>query len=77
MAPPATFGDGVPANNSVSLPWSVLAPFADLRGSNLFGADLTRVQLDDATRFDGALTQRARTWPRLTPEQQARAAAGG
>jgi uncharacterized protein YjbI with pentapeptide repeats len=49
----------------------------DLRGSNLFGAELTRVQLDDATRFDGALTQRTRTWPRLTPEQQARAAAGG
>jgi uncharacterized repeat protein (TIGR01451 family) len=33
VAPPATFGDSVPANNSVSLPWSVLAPFADLRGS--------------------------------------------
>lgn len=47
---------------------------ADLRDSNLFGADLSRVRLDDATRFDGALTQRARTWPRLSPAQQARAA---
>jgi uncharacterized protein YjbI with pentapeptide repeats len=46
---------------------------ADLRRSNLFGADLTRVRLDGATRFDGALLQRARTWPRLTPQEQAAA----
>ncbi|MEN9627319.1 MAG: hypothetical protein RJA10_546, partial [Pseudomonadota bacterium] len=29
-APPGGFGDGVPANNSVTLPWSVAPPFADL-----------------------------------------------
>lgn len=44
---------------------------ADLRRSNLFGADLGRVRLDGDTLFDGALLKRARTWPRLTPEQQA------
>lgn len=44
---------------------------ADLRGSNLFGADLSRVWLNDQTRFDGALTTRARTWPRWSAEQQA------
>ncbi len=43
---------------------------ADLRASNLFGADLSRVRLDGSTRFDGALLSRARTWPRLTREQQ-------
>lgn len=53
-----------------------LFPYADLRGTdlrqaNLFGADLTRVALDSRTQFDGALTERARTWPRLSPEQQA------
>ncbi|MFM9926167.1 DUF2169 domain-containing protein [Variovorax sp. H27-G14] len=46
---------------------------ADLRRSNLFGADLSRVRLDGATLLDGALLTRARTWPRLTPEQQATA----
>lgn len=46
---------------------------ADLRRSNLFGADLGRVRLDGSTNFDGALLKRARTWPRLTPEQQAAA----
>ncbi|AGU47739.1 pentapeptide repeats-containing protein [Variovorax paradoxus B4] len=46
---------------------------ADLRRSNLFGADLSRVRLDGSTSFDGALLQRARTWPRLSPEQQAAA----
>lgn len=44
---------------------------ADLRRSNLFGADLARVRLDGDTRLDGALLKRARTWPRLTAEQQA------
>jgi uncharacterized protein YjbI with pentapeptide repeats len=44
---------------------------ADLRRSNLFGADLGRVRLDGDTLFDGALLKRARTWPRLTSEQQA------
>jgi uncharacterized protein YjbI with pentapeptide repeats len=44
---------------------------ADLRRSNLFGADLSRVRLDGSTSFDGALLKRARTWPRLTTEQQA------
>ncbi|MEN9631194.1 MAG: hypothetical protein RJA10_4422, partial [Pseudomonadota bacterium] len=29
-APPAGFGDGVPGNNSVTVPWSVVEPFADL-----------------------------------------------
>ncbi|GAA4349816.1 DUF2169 domain-containing protein [Variovorax defluvii] len=42
----------------------------DLRRANLFGADLARVRLDGGTRFDGALLTRARTWPRLTREQQ-------
>ena len=42
----------------------------DLRRANLFGADLARVRLDGATRLDGALLTRARTWPRLTREQQ-------
>lgn len=46
---------------------------ADLRRSNLFGADLSRVRLDGNVRLDGALLTRARTWPRLTPEQQAAA----
>ena len=44
---------------------------ADVRHSNLFGADLARVRLDGNTLLDGALLTRARTWPRLTPEQQA------
>ena len=44
---------------------------ADLRGSNLFGADLSRVWLNDQTQFEGALTTRARTWPRWSAEQQA------
>ena len=43
---------------------------ADLRRSNLFGADLSRVRLDGSTLFEGALLTRARTWPRLTAEQQ-------
>lgn len=46
---------------------------ADLRRSNLFGADLGRVRLDGSTSFDGALLKRARTWPRLTAQQQAAA----
>jgi len=44
---------------------------ADLRRSNLFGADLSRVRLDGDVRFEDALLTRARTWPRLTAEQQA------
>lgn len=47
---------------------------ADLRRSNLFGADLSRVRLDGNTRLEGALLTRARTWPRLTPQQQQEAA---
>lgn len=47
---------------------------ADLRRSNLFGADLSRVRLDGDTRLEGALLTRARTWPRLTPQQQQEAA---
>lgn len=43
----------------------------DLRNSNLFAADLSRVKLDGDVRLEDALLQRARTWPRLTPEQQA------
>ena len=46
---------------------------ADLRRSNLFGTDLSRVRLDGDTRFDGSLLTRARTWPRLSAEQQAAA----
>ena len=44
---------------------------ADLRKSNLFGADLSRIQLDGDVKLEGALLKRARTWPRLTPAQQA------
>ena len=44
---------------------------ADLRRSNLFGTDLSRVWLDGDTRFEGALFTRARTWPRLSSQQQA------
>jgi uncharacterized protein YjbI with pentapeptide repeats len=44
---------------------------ADLRNSNLFAADLSRARLDGDVRLDGALLKRARTWPRLTPAQQA------
>lgn len=44
---------------------------ADLRRANLFAADLSRVRLDGDVKFDDALLKRARTWPRLTPEQQA------
>jgi uncharacterized protein YjbI with pentapeptide repeats len=43
----------------------------DLRSSNLFGADLSRVKLNGSVQLDKALLTRARTWPRLTPEQQA------
>lgn len=42
----------------------------DLRNSNLFAADLSRVRLDGDVLLDGALLARTRTWPRLTPEQQ-------
>jgi len=48
---------------------------ADLRNANFFGADISRTKLDGDVRFDGALLERVRTWPRLTPEQQARHAA--
>lgn len=42
----------------------------DLRRSNLFGADLSRVRLDGDVQLEQALLKRARTWPRLTAEQQ-------
>ncbi|MEO7242689.1 MAG: DUF2169 domain-containing protein [Variovorax sp.] len=45
----------------------------DLRNANLFASDLSRVRLDGNVRFDGALLTRARTWPRLTAQQQAQA----
>jgi len=48
---------------------------ADLRQANLFGADLSRTKLDADVRFDGALLERVRTWPRLSPAQQAQYAA--
>jgi uncharacterized repeat protein (TIGR01451 family) len=32
-APPAGFGDSVAANNSVTLPWQTVTPYADLRGA--------------------------------------------
>ena len=48
---------------------------ADLRGANLqaahlFGADLSRVRLDADVKLDGAILERARTYPRLTLTQQ-------
>lgn len=46
---------------------------ADLRASNLFGADLSRVRLDGDVQLADALLKRARTWPRLSPQQQAAA----
>jgi uncharacterized protein YjbI with pentapeptide repeats len=45
----------------------------DLRSSNLFSADMSRVRLDGDVQLEGALLKRARTWPRLTPAQQAAA----
>ena len=45
----------------------------DLRSSNLFSADMSRVRLDGDVKLEGALLKRARTWPRLTPAQQAAA----
>lgn len=48
---------------------------ADLRRANLFGCDLSRVALSGDTQFDGALLTRCRTWPRLSEQQQALAAA--
>ena len=44
---------------------------ADLRQANLFGSDLSRVQWDRHVRLDGALLERARMHPRLTPEAHA------
>lgn len=44
---------------------------ADLRACSLFGADLSRVRLDGDVKLEGALFKRARTWPRLSAEQQA------
>jgi len=46
---------------------------SDLRNANLFGADLSRARLNGDVQFQGALLKRARTWPRLSPEQQAMA----
>ena len=43
----------------------------DLRQASLFGADLSRVVLSGDTLFEGTDMQRARTWPRLSPAQQA------
>lgn len=37
---------------------------ADLRETNLYGADLARVAIDTETRFDRALTTKARVFPR-------------
>lgn len=44
---------------------------ADLSGAQLFGADLSRVRLDGDVTFEGAVLERARTHPRLTPQQHA------
>ena len=46
---------------------------SDLRSSNLFSADMSRVRLDGDVKLEGALLKRTRTWPRLTPAQQAAA----
>lgn len=67
--------DGRGANFMNAVMNNVSLRGADLRGSNLFAADLSRVRLDGDTRFDGALTARARLYPRLSPEQQAQMAA--
>lgn len=40
---------------------------ADLRDAHFFGADLSRVRLDTDTQLDGALLDRARTYPRRRP----------
>lgn len=42
---------------------------ADLRQANLFQADLARVKIDTATRWDGRLATRARVYPRLKLEE--------
>jgi uncharacterized protein YjbI with pentapeptide repeats len=44
---------------------------ADMRNSNLFAADLSRVRLDGDLKLDGANLKRTRTWPRLSQDQQA------
>ena len=46
---------------------------SDRRSSNLFSADMSRVRLDGDVKLEGALLKRTRTWPRLTPAQQAAA----
>lgn len=46
---------------------------ADLRRSNLFAADLSRVRFDGDVRLEEALLTRARTWPRLSREEQEKA----
>jgi uncharacterized protein YjbI with pentapeptide repeats len=40
---------------------------ADLSDSHFFGADLTRVRLDTDVKLDGAVLERARTFPRRRP----------
>ncbi|WP_420466530.1 DUF2169 domain-containing protein [Panacagrimonas sp.] len=40
---------------------------ADLRGAHLFNADLSRVVLDTHVRLEGAVMERARTYPRHRP----------
>jgi uncharacterized protein YjbI with pentapeptide repeats len=46
---------------------------ADLRNSNLFAVDMSRIRLDSDVLLDRANLKRARTWPRLSAEQQASA----
>jgi uncharacterized protein YjbI with pentapeptide repeats len=41
----------------------------DFRHANLFQIDLSRVRVDDLTRWNGVYAKRARTLPRLAPEQ--------
>lgn len=45
---------------------------ASLRNASFFGADLSRIRLDRAVKTDGVVLERARLYPRLTPEEHAR-----
>ena len=44
---------------------------ADLRGAHLFGADLSRARLDADSRFEDAVFERTRTYPRRPLEDHA------
>ncbi|WP_273974939.1 pentapeptide repeat-containing protein, partial [Serratia ureilytica] len=42
---------------------------ADLRGANLFRADLSQSRIDGSTKIDGAYTRQTKTLPRTVQEK--------